>query len=115
MELIIIDAFRKSEASLTFGVISFVSPRDMCDPSFQNVVPLTKAKGEALTYGLNCIASGIPASRSVSLEEAQFFEHGNICRIATLMAKYMEAPLSREEKAGIQGFRCKSVRLGNYS
>ena len=59
---------------------------------------------EALSYGLSCIASGIPANRNVPLEEARFFEPGNISQIATLMAKYMEAPLSREEKADIQRF-----------
>ena len=48
MELIIIDAFRKNEASITFGVIPFVCAGDIHDPSPNDVVPLTSMKADIL-------------------------------------------------------------------
>ena len=51
MELRIIDAFRKNESSITFGVIPFVCAGDAHDPSPQDIVPLTSKKGEILKTG----------------------------------------------------------------
>jgi len=51
MELRIIDAFRKNKASLTIGVIPFVSIGSLHDPSQHNVVPLTSLKGDILKTG----------------------------------------------------------------
>jgi peptidoglycan/xylan/chitin deacetylase (PgdA/CDA1 family) len=51
MELRIIDAFRKNEASITFGVIPFVCAGDAHDPSPQDIVPLTSKKGDILKTG----------------------------------------------------------------
>lgn len=48
MELRIIDAFRKNGASITFGVIPFVTAGDVHEPSHQDVVPLTLMKADIL-------------------------------------------------------------------
>lgn len=48
MELRIIDAFRKNQASITFGVIPFVVPGKIHDPSPKDIVPLTSNKGDIL-------------------------------------------------------------------
>jgi len=37
---------------------------------------------EALSFGLPCLASGIPANRSVGLDEAAYFDLGNIGQLA---------------------------------
>jgi len=51
MELRIIDAFRKNEASITLGVIPFVCVGDVHDPSPQDIVSLTSIKGDILKTG----------------------------------------------------------------
>lgn len=51
MELRIIDAFRKNEASITIGVIPFVSDGDVNDPSLKDILPLTPIKGDILRNG----------------------------------------------------------------
>ena len=51
MELRIIDAFRKNEAFITFGVIPFPGDGDCHDPSPQVTVPLTSKKGDILKQG----------------------------------------------------------------
>jgi peptidoglycan/xylan/chitin deacetylase (PgdA/CDA1 family) len=52
MELKIIDAFRKNEASITFGVIPFICAGDGHDPSPMDIIPLTSKKGDILKNGL---------------------------------------------------------------
>lgn len=51
IELRIIDAFRKNEASLTFSVIPFVCAGDIHDPSPQNIIPITSREGAILKTG----------------------------------------------------------------
>jgi len=51
MELRIIDAFRKNEASITIGVIPFICDGDVHDPSPKDIVPLTSIKGDILKNG----------------------------------------------------------------
>lgn len=69
-------------------------------PSYHEGLPIVLL--EAMSYGLNCIASGIPANRNIPLEEDRFFEPGNIGQMSALMARHMEAPLSEEERGAIQ-------------
>jgi glycosyltransferase involved in cell wall biosynthesis len=71
-------------------------------PSYHEGLPIVLL--EAMSYGLSCIASGIPANRNVSLPEDRFFEPGNIDQILAKITKYIDAPLSREEKVGIQSY-----------
>ena len=52
VELRIIDDFRRNEASVTFGVIPFVSADDWLDPSSHDIVPLTTIKGDILKAGV---------------------------------------------------------------
>lgn len=48
IELKIIDAFRKSNASITFGVIPFITAGNVDEPSSVNIVPLPIAKADIL-------------------------------------------------------------------
>ena len=52
MELRIIEAFRKIDSPITFGVIPFVCAGDLLDPSPENTVPLTSMKGNILKTGV---------------------------------------------------------------
>lgn len=54
---------------------------------------------EALSYGLPCIASGIPANRNVELGAERFFEPGNIAEIRSKCLKFMNEPISEEQRA----------------
>jgi glycosyltransferase involved in cell wall biosynthesis len=66
-------------------------------PSYYEGLPIVLL--EALSYGLNCVVSDIPANRNIPLQEERFFEPGNVEEIAARMEKFMKAPISEEEKA----------------
>lgn len=52
IELKILDAFRKSKATITFGVIPFVASGDVHDPSPEKLLSLTPAKCDILRPAL---------------------------------------------------------------
>ena len=49
-------------------------------PSSHEGMPISLL--EALSFGLPCLASGIPANRSVGLDEAAYFDLGNVGQLA---------------------------------
>jgi len=59
-------------------------------PSYYEGLPI--ALLEAMSYGLSCIASGIPANRNVPLDEKRFFKEGDIKSIVS----HIEDFLSKE-------------------
>ena len=69
-------------------------------PSYHEGLPIVLL--EAMSYGLDCIASGIPANRNIPFGEDRFFEPGNIAQMSALMARRIEAPLSEEEKGAMR-------------
>ncbi len=53
---------------------------------------------EAMSYGLSCIASDIPANRDVVLlAEDRFFKAGDINNLMKKIEKYIHKPLTDEE------------------
>jgi glycosyltransferase involved in cell wall biosynthesis len=66
-------------------------------PSYYEGLPIVLL--EAMSYGLSCIASDIPANRNVELPDDRFFKAGDVHALAGKISKFAEKPLSEEEKA----------------
>jgi glycosyltransferase involved in cell wall biosynthesis len=66
-------------------------------PSYYEGLPIVLL--EAMSYGLSCIASDIPANRDVGLlAEDRFFKAGDINGLAKKINEFAVKPLSEEEK-----------------
>ncbi|MFA5119232.1 MAG: glycosyltransferase family 4 protein [Candidatus Omnitrophota bacterium] len=53
---------------------------------------------EAMSYGLSCIVSDIPANREVELANDRYFEPGNIEELAKKIIEFVNKPLTKAEK-----------------
>ena len=53
---------------------------------------------EALSYGLSCLVSDIPANREVGLEENRYFKSGKVQALAVKLDEYMAKPLLQIER-----------------
>ena len=65
-------------------------------PSYYEGLPIVLL--EAMSYGLSCLASDIPANREVSLAEERFFKPGDIETIAEKLEEFINKPLSRQDR-----------------
>ena len=66
-------------------------------PSYYEGLPIVLL--EAMSYGLSCIASDIPANKDVELlAEDRFFRAGDINGLAKKINEFVVKPLSEEEK-----------------
>ena len=65
-------------------------------PSYYEGLPIVLL--EAMSYGLSCIASDIPANREVGLPEERFFRAGEVEALAAKISEYARKPISEEEK-----------------
>lgn len=65
-------------------------------PSYYEGLPI--ALLEAMSYGLSCIASDIPANRNVGLSEDRFFKPGDIQEMTERIRYFADRPLTEEEK-----------------
>lgn len=65
-------------------------------PSYYEGLPI--ALLEAMSYGLSCVVSDIPANREVGLQGQRYFEPGNIGSMSTKIAEFINRPLSEDEK-----------------
>lgn len=65
-------------------------------PSYHEGLPIVLL--EAMSYGLSCIASDIPANRNVKLEDSRYFKTGDVKSLASKLDIYMERALSEVEK-----------------
>lgn len=65
-------------------------------PSYYEGLPIVLL--EAMSYGLSCIVSDIPANREVGLENERYFKPGDIDQLKSKIAEYMNKPLSISEK-----------------
>ena len=66
-------------------------------PSYYEGLPI--ALLEAMSYGLSCVVSDIPANREVGLPEDRFFQAGDIAGLTVKISEYAGKPLNSEEKA----------------
>ncbi|MBM4055127.1 MAG: glycosyltransferase family 4 protein [Planctomycetes bacterium] len=65
-------------------------------PSYYEGLPIVLL--EALSYGLSCIASDIPANKNVKLSDDRFFEAGNITALIYKIRTFMTKPINDEDK-----------------
>lgn len=65
-------------------------------PSFHEGLPIVLL--EALSYGLSCIASDIPANLNVDLGEDRFFEAGNVDALAAKLREFVAADFTDEQR-----------------
>ncbi len=65
-------------------------------PSYYEGLPIVLL--EAMSYGLSCIASDIPANRCVALNEERYFPAGDISALIHKLKKFMDSPLTEGEK-----------------
>jgi glycosyltransferase involved in cell wall biosynthesis len=69
-------------------------------PSSHEGLPISLL--EALSYGLPCLASGIPANRSVGLEEEAYFDLGNIDQLAEKISVICKQSWTDEDREKIR-------------
>jgi len=65
-------------------------------PSYYEGLPIVLL--EAMSYGLSCIASDIPANRNVRLSKDRFFKPGDVEGLAEKIRQFVDKPLSEEER-----------------
>jgi len=65
-------------------------------PSYYEGLPI--ALLEAMSYGLSCIASDIPANRETGLSENRFFRAGDVEALSGKLAEFIEKPITNFER-----------------
>jgi glycosyltransferase involved in cell wall biosynthesis len=68
-------------------------------PSYYEGLPI--ALLEAMSYGLSCIASDIPANRNIELDEDRFFKAGDIDSLSQKIREFINKPWEEERKKQI--------------
>jgi glycosyltransferase involved in cell wall biosynthesis len=66
-------------------------------PSYYEGLPIVLL--EALSYGLQCIASDIPANKNVDLNDDNFFQTGQIDKLAAKLIAFSRRQISTDDKA----------------
>jgi glycosyltransferase involved in cell wall biosynthesis len=65
-------------------------------PSYYEGLPIVLL--EAMSYGLSCIASDIPANRNVGLDDDRFFKAGDVNALAAKIKEFINKPFKEEER-----------------
>lgn len=65
-------------------------------PSYYEGLPIVLL--EALSYGLSCVASDIPANREVKLEDNRYFRPGDIESLVEKIGIFLAQPLTAEQQ-----------------
>jgi glycosyltransferase involved in cell wall biosynthesis len=65
-------------------------------PSYHEGLPI--ALLEAMSYGLSCVVSDIPANREVPLATNRFFKPGDIHTLQAKIKEFISKPLTEQEK-----------------
>ncbi|MCF6149530.1 MAG: glycosyltransferase family 4 protein [Candidatus Kuenenia sp.] len=82
-------------------------------PSYYEGLPIVLL--EALSYGLSCIASNIPANKNVKLSDDRFFEVGNITSLAKKIQAFMEKPITDKDKREQRNMIVANYDWGNIA
>jgi glycosyltransferase involved in cell wall biosynthesis len=68
-------------------------------PSYHEGLPISLL--EAMSYGISCIASDIPANKSIGLSKDRFFKTGDIQSLLNKMKEFVNMPFEEEKKRQI--------------
>ncbi len=82
-------------------------------PSYHEGLPIVLL--EAMSYGLSCIASDIPANRNVELDGERFFEAGNVSLLADRIAEFINRPWDAEERKKQIGLIAEKYNWGKIA
>ncbi len=63
-------------------------------PSYYEGLPIVLL--EAMSYGLSCVVSDIPANRNVELDEDRFYKAGDVALLSEKIEKYINKPWGEE-------------------
>lgn len=66
-------------------------------PSYYEGLPIVLL--EAMSYGLSCIVSDIPANREVQLSQDRYFKAGDMRAMAQKIREFMQKPMDEDGKA----------------
>jgi len=66
-------------------------------PSYYEGLPI--ALLEAMSYGLSCIVSDIPANREVGLAQERYFKPGDISVLSEKIREFVAKPMTEEQKS----------------
>lgn len=66
-------------------------------PSYYEGLPI--ALLEAMSYGLSCIVSDIPANKEVGLSEERYFKAGDIEGLSSKIKEFAAKPMTEEQKS----------------
>jgi glycosyltransferase involved in cell wall biosynthesis len=66
-------------------------------PSYYEGLPIVLL--EAMSFGLKCVVSDIPANREVQLSPDRYIKPGDIETMSQKLAEFMRQPLTVEERA----------------
>ncbi|MBN1982560.1 MAG: glycosyltransferase family 4 protein [Chitinivibrionales bacterium] len=69
-------------------------------PSYQEGLPI--ALLEAMSHGVSCLASDIPANREFHLDDARYFKAGDKKLLAEKIQRFIKTSLSWEEKQNLR-------------
>lgn len=67
-------------------------------PSYYEGLPIVLL--EAMSYGLSCIASDIPANRNIEMDKERFFSAGDINQLKNKMTKFVNQPWTEDCRRG---------------
>lgn len=71
-------------------------------PSYYEGLPIVLL--EAMSYGLSCVVSDIPANREVGLAEERYFKPGDVQALFNKMVEYSQKPLDEVQKEAQRRF-----------
>jgi glycosyltransferase involved in cell wall biosynthesis len=68
-------------------------------PSYHEGLPIVVL--EAMSHGLSCVVSDIPANRELQLGEGRYFKPGDIKTLSGKLNVFLKRPFTEEEKASL--------------
>ena len=82
-------------------------------PSYYEGLPIVLL--EAMSYGLSCIASDIPANRNVTLDDERFFRVGDVEQVSQKIEMFIKRPWSDADRKKQENMIAQEYNWGNIA